>query len=63
MQTCWNFLIGKTLDEFRCYAQEANIPFRITAQEGHPMMITADYNPYRINATVVGDVVTNVQAG
>lgn len=63
MQMNYNFLVGKTLEEFRQYAVEAKIPYRIIVEEGRPMMLTSDSVPYRITATIVGDVVTKVQLG
>ena len=58
-------LIGKTLEEAKAFASERGIQVRIRSISGcMPMILTADYNPSRINLHMNEDlVVTKVSLG
>lgn len=62
-ENTYSFLIGKTLEEAREYVKNAGFSSRIIMIEGKPLMLTADFNPYRLNMTVVGGIVKNVELG
>jgi hypothetical protein len=50
--------IGKTVKEAQDYAKKQGLLFRIVVLDGAAQMVTRDYRPGRINATVVNGIVT-----
>lgn len=56
-------LIGKTLEEVRIAVKESGLESRIVQQDGINYIITCDFHPWRLNLTVVNDVVTEIHGG
>lgn len=52
--------VGKTLEQAKEMADEANLQLRIVEKDGQGMCITCECRPYRVNIVVVGDVITGI---
>lgn len=59
----YNFLVGKSLNEVRGYAESAGLPTRIVNMDNVPFMLTCDYNSARLNLTVENGIVTEIGIG
>ena len=56
-------LVGKTVPQARAAARLEGYDFRVVSVDGESRPVTMDYNPQRLNATVVDGRVTEVTAG
>lgn len=56
-------LVGKTVPQARAAARLEGYDFRVVSVDGDSKPVTMDYNPQRLNATVVDGRVTEVTAG
>lgn len=56
-------LVGKTVKKARAAAEAEGYEFRVVSVDGQSKPVTMDYNPQRLNATVVDGVVTEVTVG
>lgn len=54
-------MIGMTIDEAEFYANANNIMFRVVEIDGEQQLVTEDYRPGRINASVENDVVVSYE--
>ncbi len=52
-------LIGKTPEQAMESLGTVNIPFRVVEEDGEPLMVTEDYRPGRINATLDSGLITS----
>jgi len=59
----YSFLLGKNIMEVRGYLSDAGVPFRISSEEGMPMMLTCDYNQNRVNLEVQNGIVKKISVG
>lgn len=59
----YKFLVGKSLNEVRGYAESVGIPTRIVNMDNVPFMLTCDYNSARLNLTVENGIVTEIEIG
>ena len=59
----YNFLVGKSLNEVKSYAQSAGLITRIVNMDNVPFMLTCDYNTSRLNLTVDNGIVTEIGIG
>jgi len=59
----YNYLIGMSIEEVSKDLTNCRIPWRITASEGYPAMLTCDFNPVRVNLEVQNGIVTRVKFG
>lgn len=59
----YNFLVGKSLNEVKSYAQSAGLTTRIVNMDNVPFMLTCDYNTARLNLTVDNGIVTEIGIG
>lgn len=59
----YNFLVGKSLNEVKSYAQSAGLITRVVNIDGAPMMLTCDFNTSRLNLTVDNGIVTEIGVG
>jgi hypothetical protein len=59
----YEFLIGMRIEEASKDLTNCRIPWRITASEGYPAMLTCDFNPVRVNLEVKNGIVTRVKFG
>ncbi len=53
--------VGLTEGEAEVLAIQNNVPFRVVVLDGEPQMVTEDFRPGRINATVEAGVVTSYE--
>ena len=56
-------LVGRTVPQARARAKAAGYEFRVISVDGEGRPATTDYNPLRLNATVVDGRVTEVTTG
>lgn len=63
----YNFLVGKSLNEVKSYAQSAGLITRIVNMDNYPhntvSMLTCDYNISRLNLTINNGIVTEITVG
>lgn len=59
----YNFLVGKSVNEVKGYAESAGLLTRIVNVDNIPMVLTCDYNPSRLNLTVENGIVTEILVG
>ena len=58
-----NAIIGKTRDEAYSFLEKAEIKHRVTKVDGMPRVITADFNPDRINLHLENSIVVDLTMG
>jgi len=51
--------IGLSEDDAIALWNQNNIPVRTTKRDGESLMVTQDFNPWRVNITVRNDTVVN----
>lgn len=56
-------LLGLAIDAAQAHATANGTTLRVVSVDGQSMAVTADYNPDRMNATVLGGVVVAISAG
>ena len=56
-------LVGKTIEEAEALCKDAGIHFRVVSRDGQSYMVTDDYDPERLNLTVVKGIVENTERG
>lgn len=59
----YNFLVGKSLNHVKEYAESAGLITRIVNIDNVPFMLTCDFNKGRLNVTVENGIVTEVTVG
>lgn len=59
----YNFLVGKSVNEVKGYAESAGLIARIVNVDNIPMVLTCDYNTSRLNLTVENGIVTEILVG
>jgi hypothetical protein len=59
----FSYLIGKTIEEAGKELSSSGIPWRVSAQDNRPMLLTCDYNSSRVNLQVQNGIVKNVELG
>ena len=59
----YNFLVGKSVNEVKGYAESAGLIARIVNVDNIPMVLTCEYNPSRLNLTVENGIVTEILVG
>lgn len=59
----YNFLVGKSVNEVKGYAESAGLLTRIVNVDNIPMVLTCDYNTSRLNLTVENGIVTEILVG
>jgi hypothetical protein len=55
--------VGLPLDAARALARSEDRRHRVVSIDGEPLIVTMDYSPFRVNFTVVADVVTAASGG
>jgi len=55
--------IGLAVKEAEAIAKKEKRRFRVSNLDGEPMILTKDFRPRRVNATVVKGIVTAVKFG
>ncbi len=55
----WDDYVGLTLEAAQELAENNNTTLRVTELDGEPQMVTMDYRPGRINASVKNNIVTS----
>jgi len=59
----YDVLIGMFMEEATKVLTNSRIPWRITASDNHPGMLTCDFNSVRVNLHVKNGIVTQVKFG
>jgi len=57
------FLIGKTEAEAKAILAKQELSYRIVMRDGEYYIVTADFNPKRINLSIVDGIVTCATLG
>jgi hypothetical protein len=54
--------VGASLSEFTLAAESLGATVRVTERDGESLIVTADYQPNRVNVAVEGDTVTDIKS-